>query len=198
MLITGKRQPGPVGKLVITIGTCFFKFQPPVHEVCLNYEVVMFQPRTGASPDLGSLAYCCVYSLVPPFLFISPPDVRPRGKPTPDSCLKPPPSAQSIPAPDHHPRRVSPVSVPVCQTFPDSLAACRPGSCAHLCVAHPHPSLASPHHPSLPNVETSSSRPPLSLPLPDFCRRALVAAKIFSMVSLSCALGTVCLHQGLR
>ena len=43
-------------------------FTPLVREVCPNCEVVMFQPRTGTSPDLGSVAYFYVlYFLVPPF-----------------------------------------------------------------------------------------------------------------------------------
>ena len=31
---------------------------PPVREVCLHYNVVMLQPRTGTSPDLGSVDNC--------------------------------------------------------------------------------------------------------------------------------------------
>ena len=33
---------------------------PPVHEVCPNYEVVMFQPQTGISPELDSITNCYV------------------------------------------------------------------------------------------------------------------------------------------
>ena len=55
-----------------------------------------------------------------------------------------------------------------------------------------------PRHPSLPNVEASSYQTPLSLPLPDSCRCHLAAANLFSIVSLSCSLGAVCLHLGWR
>ena len=34
----------------------FLFFWPPVREVCTNYEVVMFQPHTGTSTDLGYIA----------------------------------------------------------------------------------------------------------------------------------------------
>ena len=72
--------------------------QPPVCEVCPHHEVAMFQPRTGNSPDLDSVTYCYVYFLVPPFLFISPPYVRLRRKPTPAPPIIPLHVAQSVPA----------------------------------------------------------------------------------------------------
>ena len=31
-------------------------FRPPVYAVCSNYEVVVFQPRTGTAQGLGSVA----------------------------------------------------------------------------------------------------------------------------------------------
>ena len=101
--------------LVITcisyIRFCFFR--PPVREDFPNHEVVMFQPWTGTSPYLGSVDYFyLLYFLVPPFIFLLPPDVRPRGQPTPTSPLKPSPSAQSVPAQYRLPTWVSPVSVP--------------------------------------------------------------------------------------
>ena len=40
----------------------FFSW-PLVHEVCPNYEVVVFQPRTGTPLDLGSVSNCYVYIL---------------------------------------------------------------------------------------------------------------------------------------
>ena len=45
-------------------------YSPSVREVCTNYKVVMFQPRTGNLPDLGSVAICYVAILLipaPPF-----------------------------------------------------------------------------------------------------------------------------------
>ena len=39
---------------------------PPVHEVCPNYEVVMFQPQTGTPLDLGSVANFYVAMLLSP------------------------------------------------------------------------------------------------------------------------------------
>ena len=63
----------------------------------------------------------------------------------------------------------------------------------------PSPSVSnSPHHHSIPGVENSSSWPPLSLPLPDSCHHTLAATKIFSILSLSCDLGAVLIHQGSR
>ena len=47
-----------------------FSWQP-VCEVCLNYLLVMFQPRTGTSLDLGSVANFYAATLLshaPPFL----------------------------------------------------------------------------------------------------------------------------------
>ena len=41
---------------------------PPVREVCPDYEVVMFQPRTGTPLDLGPVANCCVDIILIPAL----------------------------------------------------------------------------------------------------------------------------------
>ena len=52
-----------------------FFYWPPVREVCPNYEVVMFQPRTGTPPDLGSVANCYVAIILipaPPFFALQP------------------------------------------------------------------------------------------------------------------------------
>ena len=44
--------------------------RPPVHAVCLNHEVVVFQPRTVTAPDLVSVSNAYTYSsLLPPHLF---------------------------------------------------------------------------------------------------------------------------------
>ena len=37
---------------------------PQFREVCLNYEVVMFQPRTGTPPYLGSVTNCYIAILL--------------------------------------------------------------------------------------------------------------------------------------
>ena len=43
----------------------------PVQQVCTNYEVVVFQPRTVTPPYLGSFAYCYTFKLgLPPHLFL--------------------------------------------------------------------------------------------------------------------------------
>ena len=39
---------------------------PLVHEVCTDYEVVIFQPQTWTSMDLGSVANCYVAILLSP------------------------------------------------------------------------------------------------------------------------------------
>ena len=36
--------------------------RPPVREMCLNYEVVEFQPCTVTPPHLGSVTFC--YTLI--------------------------------------------------------------------------------------------------------------------------------------
>ena len=43
----------------------------PVREVCPNYEVVLFQPRTVNPPYLGYVDYCYTFKLgLPPHLFL--------------------------------------------------------------------------------------------------------------------------------
>ena len=130
-----------------------------------------------------------------PAFCLSPTNFCLRGKPTPDPPLTPSPAAQSVPALDHLPAWASPVSVQACQTFSASLADQLTGSSDHLSVTHICQYLAPPRHPLLPDIETSSSQPPLSITHPDSCFRALVSAKIFSIVALRCDLGPVCLHQ---
>ena len=54
----------------------------PVRDVCPNYELAMFQPRTGTPPDLGSIADCYVAILLipaPPFFTRHPMPDRVRG-----------------------------------------------------------------------------------------------------------------------
>ena len=41
---------------------------PSVHEVCPNHNVVMLQPRTGTSMDVGSVSNCYVAILLSPAL----------------------------------------------------------------------------------------------------------------------------------
>ena len=60
------------------------RYWPPVREVCLNYEVVDFQPWTLTTPDLGSVAYCCVaYLLDPPRPLL----LQSDAPPTPRLCF---------------------------------------------------------------------------------------------------------------
>ena len=168
----------------------------PFREVCPNNEVLMFQPWKVTSLDLVNFSYyCALYFLVPPFLFLLPPNVCPRCKPTPASPLSLLLLAQYIPTKYHPPTRESPVSIPACQNFPASLNACHTGSSAHLVVSCLCLFLGSPHHPLLLYIETSSSRPTLSLPMTYSCRRTLAASEIYYIVDLRCALGAVCLHQ---
>ena len=46
---------------------CCCCYWPPVREVCLNYEVMDFQPRTLTTPDLGSVTYCYLHLLDLPY-----------------------------------------------------------------------------------------------------------------------------------
>ena len=56
----------------------FCCYLPPPHEVCLNYEVVVFQPWTLTTTDLGSVAYCYVaYLLDPTYPILLPSNVLP-------------------------------------------------------------------------------------------------------------------------
>ena len=64
-----------------------------------------------------------------------------------------------------------------------------PKCCLYLSV------FSAPRHPSLPNEGIYSSHPPLSLTLPDYYFRALVATKIFSIVALRYDIGAICLQQ---
>ena len=72
---------------------------PPVREVCPNHEVVIFQPWTGTSPDLGSTAYCYVVILYdPPRLIFLMPDDSMRGQTNTACTIMPYPSSKYVPA----------------------------------------------------------------------------------------------------
>ena len=43
--------------------------RPPVRVVCLNHKVVVFQPRTGTAPGLGSVANYAFILTLPPHLY---------------------------------------------------------------------------------------------------------------------------------
>ena len=59
----------------VCVCVCYWR---PVHEFFPYYEVVMFQPRTLTTPDLGSVDYCYIaYVLNPPHPLFLPSDVRP-------------------------------------------------------------------------------------------------------------------------
>ena len=67
-----------------------------VFDICLNYEVVMFQPCTFTTPYLDSVAYCYMdYLLNPPHPIFLPPNVRPGEAAL--SC----PAAPAIYVPSH-------------------------------------------------------------------------------------------------
>ena len=129
----------------------------PVCEVYLNHEVT--KTWTGTSPELGSVAYSYVTIIYdfPRLLYLAA-QFPPKGET--HSC----PSSHAI------------YGRPVCtrtgsSDHPDfpcirprimkilRLAARCTRSSAHLSFSRLRPSLASPHHPSLPNVEPSSSIP---------------------------------------
>ena len=50
--------------LLFLLFLLFFLTWPPVRELCKNHEVVMFQPRTGTSPYLGSFAIVNLISIL--------------------------------------------------------------------------------------------------------------------------------------
>ena len=55
---------------------CCCCFRPPVRVVCPNHEVVLFQPRTGTTPYLGSVANFTFYTSLP-----TPPVATPTSSP---------------------------------------------------------------------------------------------------------------------
>ena len=128
-------------------------------------------------------------------LSLLPPNFHPRSQSTHAPPLTPFMAARSIPSQDNLPTSESPVSVPEFRKVSASLSTRRMGSSAHLSVTRIRLYLVSSRHPSLPNVEISSSQPPLLLSLMDSWRCALSVDEIFSIVSLSCDLGAVFLYQ---
>ena len=103
---------------------------PPVHEVCPNFEVVVFQPRIVTPPHLGTVAIVTKFISSPPappdstiFLYIS----------FPSSILTPPPSISRSSSYPSHFLYLLPASSP-------GTKRCPPGR-------HPHPPTAT-RHPS--------------------------------------------------
>ena len=70
---------------------------PPICQVCLNFEVVLFQSYTGTPPDLVSVANCfaAICSYYQSSLFYLLPDIRSGGLPAHASSLPPLPTAVS-------------------------------------------------------------------------------------------------------
>ena len=50
-------------EILLVCWYCYGIFRPPVCEVCPNYEVVVFKPRTLTPPHLGSCHLCLTISL---------------------------------------------------------------------------------------------------------------------------------------
>ena len=67
-----------MGENIVIIICCCCCYWPTFREVCPNYEVVVFQPRTLTTPDLSSVAYCYVAHLLnPPHTLLLQSDVPP-------------------------------------------------------------------------------------------------------------------------
>ena len=85
---------------------CFFSW-PLVREVCLNHEVVMFQPQRETPPDLVSVSNCYVdILLILALPFLSATRCPPRGLPANALSLSPLPivvSSHRIIHPPGHP-----------------------------------------------------------------------------------------------
>ena len=61
--------------MCVCVCVCYW---PPVREIFPNHEVMIFQPRTLTTPDLGSVAYCYIaYLLNPSHPLFLPYDVCP-------------------------------------------------------------------------------------------------------------------------
>ena len=148
-------------------------YWPPVHEVCTNHEVVMFQPRTETPPK-PRLRHLLVHSLIFEPAPSPPPSIR---------CLSR--GAQRIPDPPPHP----PTS-----TFSPNEIIFPPRYHPSL-YQHTDNTLPSPH-PSL--SESGSSYPTYPSPhLLDSCqRRSLAATKISSNMALRCFSAAICCHHG--
>ena len=86
---------------------------PPVHEVCPNYEVAMFQPWTGTSLDLVSIDNCYVAMILRTTpLFLSAARCPPGGGATLSCPFYLSIANHLFPTQDHPPTRASPVSIP--------------------------------------------------------------------------------------
>ena len=129
----------------------------PVHEVCPNYEVVTFQPRTLENPDLVSNTYFYTYwllNLPHPLLLMS--DVRPGGeKPTPAPPTQPPTPILLIHGIIRPSRRHPSPSQPTKKTSPPPLP--------------PHPSLY--RYQLLLSPLNSATPAKLLSPQPSHCRQ---------------------------
>ena len=131
----------------------------PVCEVCLNNEVT--KPWTGTSPNLGSFDYCYVAILnSPPRLLYSAARCPPKG--ATHSC----PSSHSISGRPVCTRTGSSAHLGVPCLRPSILKSLRlPRLLLHksaqMSFSRICPSFASPHHPSIPNVQIYSSQPTL-------------------------------------
>ena len=85
---------------------------PPIHEVCPNYEVVMYQPQTGTPLYLGSVANCYI-----DMILSTPMPFPPATRCTPGGDTHPLPLSiyladHLVPTQDHSPIQASLVSVP--------------------------------------------------------------------------------------
>ena len=112
-----------------------------VREVCLNHGVVVFQPRTGTSPDLGSVAYCYVAIILSntlPFLSSNRCPLEGETHFRPFFLYT---NDHPVTTQDHLPTRASPVSVP---SYQDHHVPHCTGSSIHLSVARLHCHLPPP------------------------------------------------------
>ena len=156
----------------VTLCVCVC-YCPPVHGVCLNHEVVEFQPRkvTPPEPRLSRLFLHSYYWSTPP----SPPAVQCSSGGAYSYC----PDTPSTNV------RFSPHGI-----------LCPPGR--HLSPSY-HTNTPVPlHHPSI--YVTSPSTPPSPSPRLSYSRRhlSLAAAKISSNVTLICFSSYACLHHSTR
>ena len=123
--------------------------------------------------NLGSVAYCYIFSIDLPFPLFLPSDALTGGA-APSCPETPSTNVRIFSAQNHPPTWASPVSFPAYQ-FSRPL---------------PYPSLS---------VLSPSNPPFLSPHLGYSCRRCtLAASKIFSTVTFSCFSASACLHYGKR
>ena len=146
-------------------------YLPPVRGFCLDYDVVVFQPLTFTTPDLGSVAYFCISYLLKPIhpLFLMS-NLRPGGAIPLLPCR---PIHHRVSAQYHPPTQKSPVSVPSYQKT--------------LCLTSPHSSLL--------DYDSSSLLLPPPCLLNSCRRRSHSAAKLSFNVAFSCSSDSACLHH---